>query len=122
MRTLKLHEYELDRETWEEQREAGRYNPATVVIWRGHRYAIGAGSRDDVDLFEEGGALYVLARNSGLNYAGLQVFRDGDEIADTFTDYEEQADYLNELSAIYAAKRLANWCDAEGGEAYGYDY
>ncbi|KPK74221.1 MAG: hypothetical protein AMJ84_00070 [Acidithiobacillales bacterium SM23_46] len=122
MRTLKPFEYQLDRETWEEQRAAGRYNPATVVIWRGHRYAIGAGTGDDLDLFEEGGALYVLARRDSLGYAGLEVFRDGERIADTFTDYEEQAEYINGLSAIYAAKRLANWCDAEGGEAYGYDY
>jgi hypothetical protein len=68
MRTLKLKEYEWDRETWNEQRKSGRYTPAQVIIWRGHRYAIGAGSADDVDLFKEGAALYVLTRNRGLNY------------------------------------------------------
>lgn len=122
MRRLACAAYTWDRETWEEQREAGRYNPAQVVEWRGHRYAIGAGTADDVDLFTEGGALYVLARNRGLGYAGLEVFRDGERIAETFTDSEDQADYLNELTAVYAAKRLANWADCEGGEAYGYDY
>jgi hypothetical protein len=111
MRTLKLDEYELDRETWDEQREAGRYHPATVVIWRGHRHAIGAGSSDDVDLFEEGGELFVLSRHRGLSYAGLEVFRDGQLVRDTFTqDGDGLADYLNELTPIYAAKRLGEWC------------
>ena len=122
MRTAALHSYEFDRETYDEQREAGRYNPATVIVWRGHRYAIGAGTSDDLDLFTEGRALYVLARNRGLSYAGLEVFRDGERIADIFVQDEERGDYLNELTAVYAAKRLANWADAEGGEAYGYDF
>lgn len=122
MRTLKPHEYELDRETWDEQREAGRYNPAPVIIWRGHRYALGHGTADDVDYFEEGGALYVLARNVAIGYAGLEVYRTGEQIASTFTTFQEQEEYLNGLTPIYAAKRLANWADAEGGEAYGHDY
>ena len=122
MRTLKPSEYDWDRETLDEQRESGNYTPSQVVIWRGHRYAIGAGSADDIDLFEEGGALYVLSRHRALNYAGLQVFRDGEEIAETFSQDGEIADYLNSLTAVYAAKRLANWRDCENGEAYGHDY
>lgn len=111
MRTLKPAAYDWDRETYEEQREAGRYNPAQVVIWQGHRHAIGAGTADDVDLFTQDGALYVLARNRGLGYAGLEIWQDGERVADTFTDAEELADYLNELTAINAAKRLADYMD-----------
>lgn len=115
MNKLKLSTYQWDRETWDEQRDAQRYTAAQVIIWRGHRYALGAGTADDVDLFTEGGALYVLSRNRGLNYAGLQVFRAGEEIGGSFCDYENQAEYLNKLTAVYACKRLANWCDCEGG-------
>jgi hypothetical protein len=122
MRSAPLHSYEFDRETYDEQRAAGRYNPARVIIWRGHRYALGCGDGDAVDVFTEGGALYVLSRRRPLGYAGLEVFRDGERIADIFTDDPERADYLCDLTAVYAAKRLANWADAEGGEAYGYDY
>jgi hypothetical protein len=122
MRTLQPAAYDWDRETIEEQSASGHYTAAMVIIWKGNRYTLGAGTADDVDLFEEGGALYVLARNRGLGYAGLEVFRDGERIADTFTDTEEQGGYLCDLTAIYAAKRLANWADAEGGEAYGFDY
>lgn len=110
MRTLPIHSYQWDTETWAEQRDSGRYTPAMVVIWKGHRYAINAGTSDDIDLFTEHGTLYVLSRHSGLGYAGLQAFRDGEEVGDTFIDSEEQANYLNELTAIYAAKRMAEWC------------
>lgn len=113
MRTLQLNEYEQERETIAEQNAAGRYHPADVITWRGHRHAIGAGSSDDVDLFEEGGALFVLARNRSLDYCGLQVFEGGEEVAGTFLQGpgDPNAGYMNDLSAIYAAKRLANWCD-----------
>jgi len=110
MRTLQPHEYETERETIEEQSAAGRWNPATVVIWRGMRHTIGAGTACGVDLFEEGGALVVLSRNSALDHAGLEIFEDGERIADTFTQEPAQAEYINGLSAIYAAKRLADYC------------
>lgn len=52
------------------------------------------------------------ARNNSLQYAGLEVFRDGELVADTFCDsYSEQAEYLNGLTAINATKRLADWLD-----------
>jgi len=122
MNKLPLHSYDWDRETWDEQRDAGRYTAAQVIIWRGNRHAIGAGTADDVDLFTEGGALYILSRHRGLGYAGLQVFRGGEEIANSFVDGEEQGDYINGLTAVYAAKRLANWADCENGHALGFDY
>jgi len=116
MRTLHINEYENETETDDEQRAGQRYHPASVIVWRGHRHIIGAGNADEVDVFTEDGALYVLARNRGLGYAGLEIFRDGERVADPFTDSEEQGDYLNELTAIYAAKRLAEYC------GHGWDY
>lgn len=115
MRTVRIEEYELETETDEEQRAGQRYHPANVIVWNGHRYTLGAGSSDEVDVFEESGALFVLARNRLLGYAGLQVFRDGELLADPFIDSDEMGGYLNELTAIYAAKRMANWCDFNQG-------
>ena len=111
MRTLKYTEYEIETETDQEQREARRYHPAAVVIWRGARHTIGAGTADSVYLFEEDGALIILSRNRGLGYAGLQVFRDGIEASESFVDTEELGDYLLGLTPIYAAKRMTDWCD-----------
>ncbi len=117
MNKAPFNSYDIERETWDEQREAGRYNPADVIIWRGARHTLGCGTADDVDVFTEGGALYVLARNWALNYAGLQVFRDGEQIASVFTDLEDSASHVNRLTAVYAAKMLANWGDCAGGYA-----
>ena len=103
MRTAALHSYSIERETYDEQREAGRYNPARVIIWRGHRYAIGAGDGDDLDIFTEGGALYVLARRRSLGYAGLEVFRDGARIADTALSTAQLTRYVRRPSGAMPA-------------------
>ena len=116
MNSLPLHSFDIETETQEEQREAGRWHPAAVVVWRGARHIIGAGTADDVDIFTEGGALYVIARNYSLEYAALEVFRDGERIADVFAEHE-QAEHVNSLTPVYAAKLLANWGDCEGGHA-----
>lgn len=111
MRTLSISEYEFETETYEEQRAAGRYHPASVIVWRGYRHTIGAGTSDDVNLFEEGGRLYVTATNKGLGYIGLEIFEDGEPAGDTFTqDYDDPGAYILGLSPIYAAKRLAEYC------------
>jgi hypothetical protein len=117
MNRAPFHSFAIERETQEEQREAGRYNPADVITWGGLRYSLGCGTADDVDVFTEHGALYVLSRNRGLGYAGLQVFRDGDEIASVWIDSDERGQYINDLTAVYAAKRMANWGCCEGGYA-----
>jgi hypothetical protein len=113
MKPLALDAYDWDRETIEEQSDSGHYNPAQVVVWNGQRHIIGAGSSDDVDLFtdDEEGELFVLARNRPLNYAGLEIWRHGERIADTFTDAEGPADSLNELEPLEAAQTLRNYMD-----------
>lgn len=111
MNPLPFDSYDWDRETIAEQSASGRYNPAQVVVWNGHRHAIGAGTADDVDLFEADGALIVLARNHGLTYAGLEVWQDGERVADTFTDLEGPADELLQLDASEAAATLLDYCD-----------
>ncbi len=112
MRTLKTHEYEIERESIEEQLAAGRYNPALVVTFRGHRCTLGAGTTDTLHLFEEGGTLFALSGNDPLGYMGLQAFCDGEEIGDTFAqDHDEHTRGLFDLTPIYRAKRLADYCD-----------
>ena len=80
----------LEKETWEEQQEAGRHNPGLVVLFRDrkgkHRVPISAGYSDDVEGFRSGEETYILSMNRGLNYVGLQVFQGSDEIGDMFVD------------------------------------
>lgn len=111
MRTLQPKEYGWRQESWDEQRDAGRYSPAQVVVWRGKDHTIGAGTADDIGLFEEGGRLHVTATNRALGYIGLEIFEDGEPAGDVFTqDHDEPGAYILGLSPIYAAKRLAEYC------------
>ncbi len=77
MRTVQ--NYKLDKEDWDQQCDAGRFNPATtVIIESGPTLTIGAGDSDVVDVFHEGDRYYITAVNYGLDYAGVEVFeKDG---------------------------------------------
>jgi len=65
----------MGQETWDEQRDAGRYNPARQVrIDGGPVLTIGAGDADSVDVFAEHGLYFVVSVNHGLEYCGLEIF------------------------------------------------
>ena len=76
--------WETFRESWESQRDAGRHNPARVLIFkerkRGrqcycrHRLILSAGDGDTVDVYQEGREIIVCSIRRGLNYAGLQAY------------------------------------------------
>ncbi len=105
-----------ERETLDEQREAGRYNPALVLrYWLAgseYRHAIGAGTSDALDVFTEAGRVYVVSTNAGLSYVGLEAFEAGEPVGDTFCDSAApNIDYLLGLTPLWRAKRLAEWCD-----------
>lgn len=70
--------YKLEEETYEEQRISGRYNPATILVYRGKRCSLACGDSDDVEAFIDGkgkeARIYVVSLNTRLDYVGLQVF------------------------------------------------
>jgi len=88
----------LEKETWEEQQEAGRYNPGLVVLFRDrrgkHRVPISAGYSDDVEGFRSGDETYILSMNQGLNYVGLEVFRGSESMGDIFVDRDYDIDEI----------------------------
>ena len=107
MRTI--HNYKLEKETWESQRIAGRYNPATEIVFRDkrgiHRHTIGAGNSDNIHVFREGYWTIVLSVNYGLPYCGIEIF-DGDmAFYDTFVQGEPATEYVD-LTPINMTKAL----------------
>jgi hypothetical protein len=72
MRTV--NGYKIVYEEWETQKEAGRYNPALELHYKGKAYTLACGSTDDVNVFEDNTVLFVMSQNWGLEYCGLQVF------------------------------------------------
>lgn len=102
-------------ESYDSQREAGRYNPATELRYttdETYTVTIGAGTADELDVFIEGSLLFVLSTNQGLGYVGLQVFEGSDEVGMSFMDSSTpNVDYILGLTPIWRAKRIANWMD-----------
>ena len=121
MRTFK--NWTTSPESIESMCAARRYNKATELhisrlpktaffAAKCYTVTLGAGTSDELDIFIEGQRIYALSTNQGLGYVGLQVFEDGEEVAETFIDNgNDQGEYILGLTPIWRAKRLADWCD-----------
>lgn len=117
---MRTFPYSLVKETWEEQRAAGRHNPATVLVYRRRRFTLAAGDSDDINAFIHGkgssATMYVVSTNNRLGYVGLQVFNlTGEETNSLFFQNEEDiTDVLGKRGLDYTprtiAKILGNYC------------
>ena len=84
-------DYEITEEDFEKQRWGERYNPALEITYNidGTKYinTLQCGFRDNITCFIcDHKDIYVLTTNSGLNYAGLEIFNSGQELGDIFLD------------------------------------
>ncbi len=88
----------FSHESLEEMTKAGRYNRARKLIYRDkhrtHAVTISAGDADSVDVYREGDEIFVLSRNNSLGYIGLEVFRDGEALAEAFFQGEAATEVL----------------------------
>jgi hypothetical protein len=66
-------DYFMDKESICDMIQAGRYNPAQVIVYQGIEYKIGAGYRDEVSVFIDADMLYILSLNTDLDYIGLDA-------------------------------------------------
>ncbi len=79
----------IEHETWDEARQAGRYNRALVLTYRErggekHRVTLSAGESDHVNVLTDGDAVYALSANFRLDSVGLECWIDGDDAGDVF--------------------------------------
>lgn len=77
----------LEKESYEEQFKAGRYNAATVLIYKGWRMSLKCGTRDSNVFWVEGSFVFVLTDNSRYHYAGLSRYELEECYVDSDTDY-----------------------------------
>lgn len=62
----------IEKETSEEQRKAGRYNPGLVLVYKHRRIPIKSGTSDHVKVWTKGNLVYVMSVNYRHGYAGLE--------------------------------------------------
>lgn len=118
-------DYKLCKESYDSQKKAGRYNPASVLLtnWKGskRRFVLGCGDSDDIFVFigNSHPQLAVVTINEKYGYCGLEIFDLAEDCktADLFLDSPESiADALGrnglDLSPMTIAKRLASYIDA----------
>lgn len=100
-----LSDYRLERETWG---HFLRYRLSDSSVWR--RVTLSAGRADDLDVFTDGSAVYVLSVNDLLPSVGVQVFLDGEELEHFFyqegrVEEELGADFWN-LAPVEKLERI----------------
>lgn len=79
----RIHPTAVGFEPWEEQRDAGRFNPALQVIIGKNTYKLESGTADYNYYWRDGKYLYVLNINYRLPYVGLAEY-------DYHTKYQEK--------------------------------
>ena len=106
----KVGNFSISKETKEEMIAAGRFNPCMKITFGGrsgrHTHTISSGYEDDIHVYLEAGATFVLSANHRLGYLGLEVFEGNDAVGDVFLQGEQATETLGRLDlAPYAIIR-----------------
>jgi len=109
MRSLR---FSTRAECWERQRAAGRYNPGREALIhlrdRCLIVPIGAGGRDQVDVYQDHDRIAIVAVNTGLPYAGLELFTlEGEAAGDVFVQEGEAYESIGPKGVDYAPATIA---------------
>jgi hypothetical protein len=109
-------DYELQRESFEDMLAAGRYNESLEIVFRDksgkHIHKLGAGRSDEIDVYRDGKETFVLARNFGLGYVGLEIFNGDEKVGDMFIQNDSEIDEIVgslELAPYTIIRRLAQY-------------
>jgi hypothetical protein len=90
---MKAIKFDIQRESWDDMHQSGRYNRGLEVTFRDflgtHTVKVGAGYSDDWYVYQELNATYFLSMNTGLGYVGLEIFEGDEKVWEMFlqTDY-----------------------------------
>jgi len=80
--------YSIKKESIEDMVKGKRFNPSLEITFTDktgtYTHKIGAGNSDYKDVYRENGITYLLTRNYGLSYVGLEVFKGNDKLGDIF--------------------------------------
>ena len=90
--------FQIEKESWDDMHEAGRWNPSLEVIFRdktgNHRHKIESGYMDDLYAYRESDETYILSINDGLCYIGLDAFRGDERLGDVFLECHQVEEFV----------------------------
>ena len=108
----KFNNYKICKESFDDMREAGRFNPSLEITFRdkkgSHIHKLGAGYSDDIHVYRQYDETYVLAQNTRLGYLGLEVFNGPDQTGDIFLEQHQVEETIgrDDLEPFTIIRRL----------------
>jgi hypothetical protein len=85
-----MDNYKIRKESFEDQRKAGRWNPSLEITFRDrtgtHTHKLSAGYQDDIYVYRQASETFVLTKNEYLGYIGLEVFNGAVKVFDIFIE------------------------------------
>jgi len=111
----KVNNYNIFKESFNDMCKAKRFNPCLEITFRDktgiHTHKLSAGYSDSMDIYRESGITYVLSRNSGLGYIGLQAFGGTEMVGDMFLESEQVESILgrDDLTPFTIIRRLVDY-------------
>ena len=111
----RISNYTIKKESFEDMCKANRFNPCLEITFKDktgiYTHKLDAGYGDTMDVYREAGVTYVLSRNSGLGYIGLQAFEGEEKSGDMFLESEQAEDILgrDDLAPYTIIRRLIDY-------------
>jgi hypothetical protein len=111
----RVSSYRIRKESFEDMCKANRFNPCLEITFRDktgkHTHKLDAGYSDTMDVYREAGVTYVLSRNEGLGYIGLQALEGEEKSGDLFLESEQVEDIVgrNDLVPYTIIRRLMDY-------------
>lgn len=113
---MRIVDYELQRESYEDMIATGRYNEALEIVFRDktgkHIHKLDAGRMDDIDVYRDGKETFVLTRNFGLGYVELEVFEGDEKVGDVFIQNDSEVQEIVgslDLAPYTIIRRMAQY-------------
>lgn len=108
----RVNRFNITKESVEDMRSAKRFNPCLEITFRDragiHTHKINAGYLDNIDVYREDVATYVLSHNHQLGYLGLEVFEGSEKTGQIFIESYQVNDLLGKsnLATFNTIKRM----------------
>ena len=94
----RVKNYSIRKESIEDMIKGKRYNPGLELTFTDktgtYTHKIGAGYSDNKDVYRENGITYLLTRNFGLNYVGLEVFKANEKLGEIFLQIDHDIEEI----------------------------